>query len=90
MLSVIFSLMVLVLLCVIMIKVMGGHSGYFEVWIIEYKLGTDPNMSYKVLESHPIHKRHGAVEVFGWLDHFEIVDRLQEIRNYNTGGVCLQ
>jgi|TARA_B100001094_G_scaffold27430_1_gene22850 hypothetical protein len=66
-------------------KSYGGNSGYFEVWIIEHKHGTDPNMSYKVLESHPIHKRHGAVEVFGWLDHFEIADRLQEIRNYDTG-----
>ena len=66
-------------------KSYGGNSGYFEVWIVEYKHGTDPYMSYKVLESHPIHKRHGAVEVFGWLDHFEIADRLQEIRNYDTG-----
>jgi len=66
-------------------KSYGGYSGYFEVWIIEYKHGTDPNMSYKVLESHPIHKRHGAVEVFGWLDFHEVASKLQEIRNYNTG-----
>ena len=57
-------------------KSYGGNSGYFEVWIIEHKHGTDPNMSYKVLESHPVHKR---------LDFFEVADRLQEIRNYNTG-----
>ena len=63
----------------------GGHSGYFEVWIVSYEHGT-----YKVLESHPIHKRHGAVEVFGWLDFFEVADRLQEIRNYNTGEYCYE
>ena len=71
-------------------KSYGGDSGYFEVWIVSYEHGTDPNMSYKVLESHPIHKRHGAVEVFGWLDFFEVADRLQEIRNYNTGEYCYE
>ena len=63
----------------------GGNSGHFEIWIIEYKDSTDP-WEYEVLRGgHPIHKRHGAVEVIGRLDFGDVDAILKEIRNYNTG-----
>ena len=64
----------------------GGHAGYFELAILKYSHGTDPEMTSKIIEQHPIHENHGAVDVFGWLDFHEVADLLQEIRNYNTGN----
>ena len=64
----------------------GGHAGYFELAILEYPLGTDPEITSEIIEQHPIHVNHGAVDVFGWLDFFGVADLLQEIRNYNTGN----
>ena len=63
----------------------GGHAGYFELAILKYPHGTDPEMTSKIIAQHPIHRNHGAVDVFGWLDFHEVSDLLQEIRNYNTG-----
>ena len=63
----------------------GGDAGYFELAILKYPHGTDPEMTSKIIEQHPIHRNHGAVDVFGWLDFHEVSDLLQEIRNYNTG-----
>ena len=63
----------------------GGHAGYFELAILKYKHGTDPEMTSELIYEHPIHKRCGAVDVFGWLDFHEVAAKLMEIRNYNTG-----
>ena len=63
----------------------GGHAGYFELAILKYKHGTDPEMTSEIIYEHPIHKRCGAVDVFGWLDFHEVAAKLVEIRNYNTG-----
>lgn len=63
----------------------GGDAGYFEVAIMQYELGTDPEETSQVVCEHPIHKRHGAVDVFGWLDFHEVASILKEIRNYDTG-----
>ena len=63
----------------------GGNAGYFELAILKYPHGTDPEMTSEIIYEHPIHTRHGAVDVFGWLDFHEVASKLQEIRNYNTG-----
>ena len=63
----------------------GGQHGYFELAILKYPHGTDPDVTSEIICDHPIHKRYGAVEVFGWLDFHEVASKLQEIRNYNTG-----
>ena len=64
----------------------GGNEGRFELAILEYDLGSDPEMTSKIIEQHPVHENHGAVDVFGWLDFFEVANLLQEIRNYSTGN----
>ena len=64
----------------------GGNAGYFELAVLKYPLGTDPEINSEIIQEHPIHENHGAVDVFGWLDFFEVANLLQEIRNYNTGN----
>ena len=64
----------------------GGNEGYFELAILKYPLWTDPETTSEIIEQHPVHENHGAVDVFGWLDFFEVANLLQEIRNYNTGN----
>ncbi len=64
----------------------GGHSGFFELALFTYQLGADEWETSKWIEGHEIQKRHGVVDVWGWLDFFQVADILQEIRNYNTGG----
>lgn len=67
----------------------GGHAGYFELAVLKYPLGTDPEITSEIIEKHPIHQNYGAVDVFGWLDFFEVANLLQEIRNYNTGDYAV-
>ena len=64
----------------------GGNEGLFELAILEYDLGSDPEMTSKIIEQHPVHENHGAVDVFGWLNFSQVADLLQEIRNYSTGN----
>ena len=41
----------------------GGHAGYFELAVLEYPLGTDPEITSEIIEQHPIHENHGAVDL---------------------------
>lgn len=64
----------------------GGHSGYFELALLKYSHGTDPEMTCEIIQNeHPIKEHHGVSDVWGWQDFHEVAAILQEIRNYNTG-----
>ena len=63
----------------------GGHAGYFEVAILKYPLGTDPEITSKLIYDTKINHDLGCVDVIGWRDFGEVSDILQQIRNYNTG-----
>ena len=63
----------------------GGHAGYFEVAVLKYPLGTDPEIMSEIIYDEPINEHLGIVDVAGWLDFCEVADILQKIRNYNTG-----
>ena len=63
----------------------GGHAGYFEVAVLEYSLGCDPEITSEIIYDEPINEHLGIVDVAGWLDFCEVADILQKIRNYNTG-----
>ena len=63
----------------------GGHAGYFEVAILKYPLGTDPDITSEIVYDEPINEHLGCKDVIGWRDFFEVADILQQIRNYNTG-----
>ena len=63
----------------------GGHAGYFEVAILRYPLGCDPEITSEIIYDTDVNKALGCVDVIGWLDFFEVADILQRIRNYNTG-----
>ena len=63
----------------------GGHAGYFEVAILKYPLGTDPEITSEIVYDEPINDHIGCVDVIGWRDFFEVADILQQIRNFNTG-----
>ena len=63
----------------------GGHAGYFEVAVLKYPLGCDPDITSEIIYDEPNNKHLGIVDVAGWLDFFEVADILQKIRNYITG-----
>ena len=63
----------------------GGHAGYFEVAVLKYPLGCDPDITSEIIYDEPINEHLGIVDVAGWLDFFEVADILQKIRNYDTG-----
>ena len=63
----------------------GGHAGYFEVAILKYPLGCDPDITSEIVYDEPINEHLGCVDVIGWRDFFEVADLLQQIRNFNTG-----
>ena len=63
----------------------GGDSGYFEVAIMKYPLGTTAENTCELIYDTQINRDLGCVDVHGWLDFFEVADILQRIRNYNTG-----
>ena len=66
----------------------GGHAGYFEVAVLKYPLGTDPDITSEIVYDEPINKHLGCVDVIGWLDFGEVDAMLKRIRNYNTGDYC--
>ena len=61
----------------------GGHAGYFELAILKYEHGTDPEQTSKIIYDTSVNKELGCVDVFGWLDFHEVADKLQQIRNFN-------
>ena len=63
----------------------GGHAGCFELALMKYKLGTDPEITSKILYDTQINKDLGCVDVLAWLDFQDVADKLVQIRNYNTG-----
>tara|TARA_Y100000592_G_scaffold99393_1_gene175237 strand:+ start:530 stop:886 length:357 start_codon:yes stop_codon:yes gene_type:complete len=63
----------------------GGHSGYFEVAVLKYRMGADEWNTSECIYDEPINEHLGIVDVAGWLDFCEVADILQKIRNYNTG-----
>ena len=63
----------------------GGHAGYFELALLKYPLGTDPEITSELVYDTEWNKELGIVDVDGWLDFFEVADRLQRIRNFDTG-----
>ena len=63
----------------------GGHAGYFEVAILKYPHGTDPEITSNIIYDTPIDEALGCVDVIGWLDFGEVDAILKQIRNYNTG-----
>ena len=63
----------------------GGNSGYFEVAVMKYPLGTTAENTCEFIYDDPINKYLGIVDVDGWLDFSDVADILQKIRNYNTG-----
>ena len=63
----------------------GGHAGFFEVAVLKYPLGCDPDITSEIIYDQPINEHLGIVDVAGQLDFFEVADILQKIRNYNTG-----
>ena len=63
----------------------GGHAGYFELAILKYEHGTDPEQTSEIIYDTSVNKKLGCVDVFGWLDFHEVADKLQQIRNFNTG-----
>ena len=65
----------------------GGHAGFFEVAVLKYPLGCDPDITSEIIYDQPINEHLGIVDVAGWLDFFEVADILQKIRNYNTGEI---
>ena len=66
----------------------GGDSGYFEVAVLKYPIGTTAENTCELIYDEPINKYLGIVDVAGWLDFCEVADILQKIRNYNTGEYC--
>jgi hypothetical protein len=66
----------------------GGHAGYFELAILKYPHGTDPEITSNIIYDTQINKDLGCVDVHGWLDFGEVHVMLQRIRNYNTGDYC--
>ena len=67
----------------------GGHSGFFELAIMKYKLGTDPEITSKILYDTQINKDLGCADVLAWLDFHDVASKLMEIRNYNTGEYAI-
>ena len=63
----------------------GGHAGFFEVAILKYPIGCDPDITSEIVYDEPINEHLGCVDVIGWRDFFEVADLLQQIRNFNTG-----
>ena len=63
----------------------GDDDGYFEIAILKYKLGADPETTSQWVTDHPIQKRHKCVDIIPWLDFGDVDAILKEIRNYNTG-----
>ena len=66
----------------------GGHAGYFELALLSYPLGTDPEITSELIYDTEWNAALGIVDVDGWLDFYEVADRLQRIRNFNTGDYC--
>ena len=63
----------------------GGEFGAFEIAVLKYSLGCDPEITSEIIYDEPINKHLGCIDVIGWLDFFEVADILQKIRNYDTG-----
>ena len=61
------------------------RSGYFEVAVLKYPLGCDPDITSEIVYDEPINEHLGCVDVIGWRDFFEVADILQKIRNFDTG-----
>ena len=66
----------------------GGHAGCFELAILKYPHGTDPEITSELIYDTQINKDLGCVDVQGWLDFGEVDAMLKTIRNYNTGDYC--
>ena len=66
----------------------GGHAGCFELAILKYPHGTDPEITSNIIYDTQINKDLGCVDVQGWLDFGEVDAMLKRIRNYNTGDYC--
>ena len=56
---------------------------------MKYKLGTDPEITSKILYDTKINKDLGVADVLAWLDFQDVADKLMEIRNYNTGEYAI-
>ena len=67
----------------------GGHAGFFELAIMKYKLGTDPEITSKIIYDTQINKDLGCVDILAWLDFQDVASKLMEIRNYNTGEYAI-
>jgi len=63
----------------------GGQHGYFELAILKYEHGTDPEQTNEIVYDTKINHDLGCIDFIGWLDFHEVASKLQEIRNYNTG-----
>ena len=63
----------------------GGDSGYFEVAILQYPIGTTAENTCELIYDTQINKDLGCVDVIGWLDFGGVDAILKQIRNYNTG-----
>jgi hypothetical protein len=63
----------------------GGDSGYFEVAVLQYPIGTTAENTCEIIYEQPINDHLGIVDVAGWLDFWEVADILQKIRNFDTG-----
>ena len=63
----------------------GGHAGYFELALLKYPHGTDPDITSEIIYDTEWNEALGMVDVIGWLDFCEVASLLQRIRNLNTG-----
>ena len=67
----------------------GGHVGCFELAILKYPHGTDPEITSNIIYDTQINKDLGCVDVQGWLDFGDVDAMLKRIRNYNTGEYAI-
>ena len=72
----------------VMMVAMVVMQGIFELAILKYPHGTDPEITSNIIYDTQINKDLGCVDVHGWLDFGEVHVMLQRIRNYNTGDYC--
>ena len=56
---------------------------------MKYKLGTDPEITSKILYDTQINKDLGVADVLAWLDFHDVAAKLIQIRNYNTGEYAI-
>ena len=67
----------------------GGHAGFFELALMKYKLGSDPEITSKIIYDTETNKDLGVNDVLAWLDFHDVAAKLIEIRNYNTGEYAI-